>query len=79
MLDKKLDVRSSYPLGQCATNSSKETTVREVCSIEGISDDDRRRQGLNLSGGQTNAAEFCQTIMGYPKFDDVLESFMATM
>lgn len=71
-----LDVAGSYPNGQCAMNSSKETTKREVCEIIGIDDEIRRKQGLNLSGGQTNAAEFCQAILAYPVFDDLLNEFI---
>lgn len=61
-----LDVKSSYPYGQWLFGVSRMTTVRELIDIEGVSEEERRMQGLNLSGGSTNAIEFCTQIYKMP-------------
>ena len=70
-----LDVEGSYPNGQAVFNISKETTVKELIKIEGISDDTSKLQCINLSGGQTNAMEFCQLTMGFPSLFEMLEEY----
>jgi hypothetical protein len=61
-----LDVKSSYPYGQWVFNMSRQTTVRELIEIENVRDEDRRIQGLNLSGGRSNAVEFSTVIYNLP-------------
>lgn len=61
-----LDVKSSYPYGQWAFNMSRRTTVRELINIAGVREHVKRIQGLNLSGGRSNAIEFCTEIFGLP-------------
>lgn len=70
-----LDVKSSYPYGQWLFNMSRTTTVRELISIEGVRDQDRRIQGLNLSGGRTNAVEFTNVIFGTPTHSEINRFF----
>jgi hypothetical protein len=70
-----LDVSASYPNGECVFNISKETTKREVCDIEGIDERVYRAQGINLSGGRSNAAEFCQNMFGLPTMDVMLSHY----
>jgi hypothetical protein len=71
-----LDVSAAYPTNEGVFNISKATTFREVLTIEGISESTRRAQGINLSGGQTNAVEFCTEMLGLPELDVLLESFL---
>lgn len=61
-----LDVKASYPYGQWVFNMSRQTCVRELISIEGVRDHVRRIQGLNFSGGRSNAVEFCTEIFKLP-------------
>jgi hypothetical protein len=68
-----LDVSASYPNGQCVANVSKETTRKELTSIEGIELHKQMMSTINFSGGQTNAAEFCQTLMNFPSFPKLLD------
>jgi hypothetical protein len=70
-----LDVAASYPNGECTFNISKETTRKEIVKIEGISNRTQRIQGINLSGGATNAYEFCTDLFGMPTLDDWLRNF----
>lgn len=61
-----LDVAASYPNGETCFNISKETTVRELSSVEGISEDVFRKQNMGVSAGHVNAIEYCTTMMGFP-------------
>lgn len=70
-----LDVSAAYPSNQEVLNISKETTHRELCSIEGVPDKIRRMEGINLSGGATNAVEVCTHLFGLPEMTTLLEAF----
>jgi hypothetical protein len=73
-----LDALSSYPTGEETFNISKETTSRELCRIEGVSEHTRRMQGINLSGGTTNATEVACGLFGLPTLDQWLDAFART-
>ena len=70
------DILQAYPTGGVIMNISKKTTAIEVCSIDGVSDAARRRAGINLTGGATNAIEICNDVMNMPFVDDVLDAFI---
>lgn len=72
-----LDVSASYPWGEACLNISKKTTHLELIDIEGISEHVRRMQGINLSGGATNAVEFCTAMFGLPTPVEWEEAFLA--
>lgn len=71
------DILQAYPTGGVIMNISKKTTAIEVCTIDGVSDAARRRAGINLTGGATNAIEVCNDILNMPYVDDVLEAFIS--
>lgn len=71
-----LDISSSYPYGQSALNISKSTTQKEIIGIKGFDTYTMRMQGLNLSGGQTNAIEFCTTMLSAPTPLQLLQAFI---
>lgn len=70
-----LDVKSAYPHGQLIMNMSKETTKRELCRVKGVSEHMQRMQGINLLASHVNAYEFCVSMLGAPKYDDLLADF----
>lgn len=70
-----LDIAATYPTGELVMNISKDTTKRELCEIQGVSETVRRLQGINLTGGHTNAVELCVEFYGAPSFDKMLEAF----
>lgn len=70
-----LDVSASYPNGGEVFNISKHTTSKEIIDIIGVSEYQRRMQGVNLSGGHTNAVEVCTNILGLPALPDLLKKF----
>jgi hypothetical protein len=65
----------SDPNGECVFNVSKETTVKEIISIDGVDEYTQRMQGINLSGGATNAVEFCCNLFKMPSLVDLLQAF----
>lgn len=73
-----LDVSAAYPTNECVFNISRETTRKEICSIDGIPEITSRLQGINLSGGISNSAEFCQVMFGLPTFDKLAEHYKET-
>lgn len=70
-----LDVSSAYPTNETVFNISKETTRKELCSIENKEWDEIRTQTLNLSGGYTNAVEICTELLNMPSLNDLLKAF----
>lgn len=66
-----LDVEGAYPNGEDVMNISKETTYRELSKIEGIAETVQRRNGINITGGYVNAAQFCQEIYSLPSFSEL--------
>jgi hypothetical protein len=73
-----LDVKSAYPYAQIIENISKSTTRREVVKIQGVSDDERRQIGYNLTAGRVNAVEYCTTVHKVPQLKDILDYFEIT-
>lgn len=74
-----LDVAASYPNGECVFNVSKETTAKELLSIEGVDEYTQRMQGINLCGSHTNAVEFCCNIFKLPTLTEMHLAFEEEM
>lgn len=70
-----LDVKSAYPYTEIFLNISKATTILELCKIEGVTEEDRRIVGLNVTGGNVNATEFCMRILGAPSFEEIVAEY----
>lgn len=70
-----LDVSASYPNGEVVFNISKQTTKKELISIDGVSESTRRMQGINLSGGPTNAVEVTTGFFGTPQMVTWLKAY----
>lgn len=70
-----LDVKSSYPYTEIFANVCRSTTLMEICEIKGITDEERRLVGINLTGGVTNAVEFCTTMYKLPQLDTLLDAY----
>lgn len=71
-----LDVKSAYPYGGIIMNISRETTLGELCAIEGVTEAVQRRSGINLMSATTNGVEICTDIYKLPQMDDLLQSFL---
>lgn len=70
-----IDVTSSYPKSNLAMNTSRETLVKELISIEGISEQDRRECGINMSGGFINSVEISTKLFDVPQMSDMLKAY----
>jgi hypothetical protein len=70
-----LDVSGSYPNGGAVMNMARNTTVKELISIEGVSEYTRRMMGINLSAGPTNAVEVCCNLFGMPTLVEMADAF----
>ena len=70
-----LDATAAYPSGECVFNVSRETTHKELIRIEGVPESIRRQQGLNLSGGLTNAVEIANDLYKLPTMHDLLSCY----
>jgi hypothetical protein len=53
---------------------SKETTHRELCKVKDVPEIVQRMQGINLSGGATNAVEFACAMYSLPTMETMLKS-----
>ena len=73
-----LDVSASYPNGGSVFNISKETTKKEMCRVEGVSDYITRHEGINVSGGVTNAVEYMCMMTKLPNMPTMLDAFLAS-
>lgn len=73
------DSVSAYPTGIIVLNISKETTVMELVSMDGVDELDFRRQNLNLLAGPVNAIEYCVNMFNFPKPEIVLDMFVSDM
>ena len=71
-----LDIEGTYPTVQETVNACKETTIREIVSIEGLTELGKREIGVNLSGGETNACSIAVKAYSVPDKNILLEQFM---
>lgn len=49
----------------------------ELVDIEGVSESDRRIVGLNMTGGDVNAVEFCTRVYKLPELSVLGDAFLA--
>jgi hypothetical protein len=73
-----IDVAAAYPNGEDINNISHETTFRELSQIAGVSDEARRRCGINFTGGPNNAVEICREIYKLPDLHTLYLDFEAS-
>lgn len=70
-----LDISAAYPTDEMVINISKETTVSELVSVDGIPEAVVRMQTINFACGRTNAVEFCTSMYNMPTMEQMLASF----
>lgn len=61
-----LDIEGTYPHIEVAANIAKETTNRELVSIDGLNEELRREIGIDISGGPINALAIAHKVYGLP-------------
>ncbi|HXQ32683.1 MAG TPA: hypothetical protein VN843_01550 [Anaerolineales bacterium] len=67
------DCVAAYPNCISILNVSKNTTKREIISIEGVEEDLFRLQNINLCSGDVNSLEYGNQMLGLPTLFDMLE------
>lgn len=72
-----LDIEGTYPSIQDGMNACKETTVREIVKIEGLDETEKRKLGVNLSAGATNACALAASGYRAPDKDHLLNVLLA--
>lgn len=72
-----LDIEGTYPNEQALLNIGQNTTMKEVCKVEGLTDRQQRALGINLTGGFTNAVDICVTTMRAPTMETLLRDYRA--
>ena len=65
-----VDATAAYPTATMVTNTSKETFVNELISIDGISEEVFREQNLSVCLGGVNSLEYFNVMFGLPSLDD---------
>lgn len=73
------DLTQAYPSCTNMANQSRETTIIELISVEGVDESIRRRAGINLTAGRVNAMEIANDMFLLPDKDIVLEKFLVRM
>lgn len=66
-----LDAVSAYPSAINAANISRETTSKEIISIEGMEKEDFMLQNINTMFGRVNSIEYCCNMMNFPTFEEI--------
>lgn len=72
-----IDIEGTYPNLEDCMNISNETTYRELGTIQGLTDEERRAAGINLSGGIVNSVELCTSLLGLPNFEQMEAIYLA--
>lgn len=62
---------SAYPSAINAANISRETTSKEIISIEGMEKEDFMLQNINTMFGRVNSIEYCCNMMNFPTFEEI--------
>lgn len=62
---------SGYPSNTVAANISKDTTARELLSIEGIDKEIFMEENMNCLYGKVNAVTYCINMLNFPSFEEL--------
>lgn len=71
-----IDVSSAYPSNELALNVSRDTTLVEVCAIDGLTLEEHREVCLDLTNARGNASKICQKVLKFPSSDELYDEFM---
>ena len=66
-----IDAVSAYPNAINAANISRETTSKEIISIEGIDKEYFMLQNINTMFGRVNSIEYCCKMLNFPTFEEI--------
>lgn len=75
VLDKRIDVVSTYPKLQDMLNIDKFTTQTELSAVDGMEEEQWRWVGIDLTGGVTNGTMIAQELLGLPTSKELLDYY----
>ena len=64
---------SSYPSDTIAANVSKDTTRKELLSIDGMELEDYRLKNINIFFGNVNSIDYCTSMFNFPTIEEILQ------
>ena len=70
-----IDLASSYPTTGTICNVSPDTTRMEIYRIDGLTEAEQRRQGIDFVACQTNAVQLSRAFYKLPTLDEALALF----
>lgn len=73
------DIERTYPAVQCGINGSKETTMLELCEIEGAGYFEHRIAGLNNIAGVVGSLENIVMLCKGATLDEFADSYLAEL
>jgi len=69
------DVGSAYPNSTIVGNVSKTTRILELCKVPGLTTDEQRSIGINLTSVKANALSLASMMYGMSSLDTLLDDF----
>ena len=60
---------SAYPSSIFAANVSKDTTARELLSIDGVNSEDSKLSNINILFGKVNQVTYMSDMCNYPTLE----------
>lgn len=70
-----IDISSGYPSGQWALNTSRSTTLAEICKIVGHSEGELRRFAVNTTNIPCNSVDMASTMLQMPSIADAIKDY----
>lgn len=74
-----IDTVSAYPRAIDAANISRETTSKEIISIEGMEKEYFMNQNINTMFGRVNSIEYCSKMFNFPTFEEINQALELVM
>ena len=71
MIHLKISSISAYPSAGVACNISKQTTIKEIVSIEGMGKEDFMFDNIDLSSGSVNSISYCSSMFNFPTLSEI--------
>jgi len=65
------DAVSAYPSSIFAANVSKDTTAREILSVEGVTEEVMRLSNINFMFGKVNQVTYMSNMCNYPTLEEL--------
>ena len=62
---------SAYPTGINVANISRDTTSKEIISIEYMEKDYFMNQNINTMFGRVNSVEYCCAMLNFPTYEEI--------